>query len=61
MSMRKGENIVKYEENQLANVILCEPWRQDSYLDKLEGKFEVCRMAEIRKKEILPSSQFVTT
>ena len=39
MSMRKGENIVKYEENQLANMILCEPLRQDSDLDELEGKF----------------------
>ena len=54
MRMRKGENIVKYEENQLANVILCEPLRQDSDLDELEGKFEVSRMAEMRKKEILP-------
>ena len=30
MIMRKGNNIVKYEDNQLANLILCEPWRLDA-------------------------------
>ena len=56
LSMRKGKNIVKYEENQLANVILCEPWREDIDLDKLEGNCEVYRKTEMRKKEILPYS-----
>ena len=56
MIMRKGNNIVKYEDNQLANLILCEPWRLDADLDELEGNLEVCRMAEMRRKEVLPYS-----
>ena len=56
LSMRKGETIIKYEENGLANIILCEPWRQDIDLGEMEGNEEVCRMAELRRKEILPYS-----
>ena len=56
LSMRKGETIIKYEENGLANIILCEPWRQDIDLGEMEGNEEVCRMAEMRRKEILPYS-----
>ena len=54
--MRKGKNIVKYEENKLANVILCEPWREDSDFNELEGNCEVYSMTEMRRKEILPYS-----
>lgn len=56
--LKKKPNVVKFKDaaGHLTPLILCEPWRLSQEMDDFENNIELCKLASLRFKKILPLS-----